>query len=194
MADNAQKTPLARTLNQVAVKAALNQIQQIGKALPASVVSVSGSIVTVKFEVQSSFTLPNVTIPMAGPEYIRFPTQVGDKGIVLPADVSLGGISGLGMGTAALALQANLSALVFLPIANKNWSPSENPNAIVLYGPDGGILRTSDSLGMVKVSALGTDITVPLGKTLSIHSLPISPAGLLPGGLWRSGTQVQVVP
>lgn len=144
MADNAQKTGLGRALNRFAEKKALEAIALLGKALPASVVAVANSIVTVKFEIASAtLTLPNVTVPMAGPEYIRFPTQAGDKGVVFPADVYLGGVSGLGGGVADLSIQANLSALVFFPIGNKGWSDTDNPNATVIYGPDGVILRTA---------------------------------------------------
>ena len=141
--DLSQKLPMARSLNQIAEKKAHDLIQIQGKALPASVVSVSGSIVTVKFEIQTAYnaTLTNVTVPVAGPEYIRYPIQAGDKGMVIPSSAYLGGVSGLGGGTANLAMPANLSALVFLPIGNKNFSATDNPNSTVIYGPDGAILR-----------------------------------------------------
>lgn len=143
MSDSAQKTPLARALNRFAEKKAADAIALLGKALPASVAAIAGSIVTVKFEISSGvLTLPNVTVPIAGPEWIRFPTQVGAKGMVIPSDVYLGGMSGLGGGVADLSLQANLSALVWLPIGNADWSATDNPNATVIYGPDGVIIRT----------------------------------------------------
>src|ERR1700743_7474 len=123
MTDNAQKTPFQRSMNRFAEQKALSAIQITGKSLPASVVAVDGSIVTVKFEIQantsnSPFTLPNVTCPLAGPECIRYPTQSGAKGMVVSADAYLGGMSGLGGGVASLGLQANLSALVFFPFGN----------------------------------------------------------------------------
>lgn len=163
MSDNAQKTPLARSLNTVATRRAQDLIQQLGKALPASVVAVSGSIVTVKFELISPYTLPQVTCPMFGPEYIRYPTKVGDKGMVLPADAYLGGISGLGGGIADLSIPANLSALVFFPIASSKWSATDDPNAVVIYGPDGVILR--NTANSISINATGTKIvfTVPAG-------------------------------
>jgi hypothetical protein len=191
MFDNAQKIWMGRSLNQLALNKALEVIHQQGRALPCSVTAVSGSIVTVKFEVNAGkYTLPQVTVPVFGPEYIRYPTQVGDKGIVLPADTYIGNVTGLGGGTPSLSLPGNLSALVFLPVANKNWSATDDPNAIVLYGPDGGILRTVDKTSKVNVSKTGTAITVPAGKSVSISSLPTSPAGLPSGSLWNSGGQV----
>lgn len=138
MADNSQVTPLSNTLPEFARRKAADAIQQTGRSLPCSVVSVSGSIVSVKFEVNSVFTLPNVTVPVAGPEYIRMPIQPGDKGFVIPADAYLGGVSGIGGGTADLTQLANLTTLVFDPIGNRNWKPTSNPNAVVIYGVQGG--------------------------------------------------------
>ena len=114
-----------------------------------------GSIVTVKFEVNSVQSLPQVTVPMFGPEYIRYPTQVGDKGVVLPIDVYLGGISGLGGGVATMAIPGNLSSLIFFPVASTQWSTSENPNAVVIYGPDGGIMRDTANKASITVDSAG---------------------------------------
>lgn len=155
MASNAQKTHLAVDLNRFAQQKVLSVMQLTGKALPCSVVLVSGSIVTVKFEVQSTFTLPVVTMPVFGPEYIRYPVQVGDLGVTVAADAYLGGVSGLGGGVASLATPANLSALFFMPVASTKWSPSEDPNAVVIYGPDGVIIRTVDKAHSITVSPTG---------------------------------------
>src|ERR1700743_2257306 len=103
MADNAQKTPIAQNLSRFSQASSQNETQALPKALPCSVVSVSGAIVTVKFEVTSVYTLSNVTMPLFGPEYVRYPIQVGDKGFAVPADAYLGGMSGLGGGTADLS-------------------------------------------------------------------------------------------
>src|SRR3954468_18141322 len=119
---NAQKTPLFQSANRLAENRVGDALQRTGKALPCSVVSKSGSIVTVKFEVNSDYSLPNVTIPMFGPIYIRYPIQPGDKGMVVPADARLSGVSGIGGGTADLSQPGNLTGLVFLPIANTAWS------------------------------------------------------------------------
>ena len=81
MSNNAQKTPFARTQNIFAEKKIADALQLTGKALPCSVVSASGAIITVQFEIQSEFTLPQVTIPLFGPEYIRYPIKAGDSGV-----------------------------------------------------------------------------------------------------------------
>ena len=178
MADNAQKTPLARALNRFAEKKVAEAIQLLGKALPASVTAVSGSIVTVKFEVTTTLTLPPVTMPLAGAEYIRFPTQIGDKGLVFPADVYLGGVSGLGGGTADLSIPANLSALVFFPIGNKGWSTTDNPNAVVIYGPDGAIIRTKDSTCKITLSSTGVVVTLPSGMPMRVNGQLVVTGGM----------------
>ncbi len=145
MADNAQKTPLAQSLNEFAQKKILDALQITGKALPASVTEVSGSIVTVKFEVSTKdFTLPSVTVPLAGSEYARVPIQKGCKGVVFPADVPIGGVSGLGGGVATFVTPANLAALVFFPIGNKSWAAPESANKYEIWGPDGVIVRSAN--------------------------------------------------
>lgn len=142
MADNYAKLPLQRSLNRVAVARAAQAIEDTGNALPCRVTKVSGAIVTVEFELQGTWTLPPVTIPKAESSWIRNPTQIGDKGITVPADAYLGGISGLGGGTADFRRRGNLSALVFLPVSNAGSGP-DDPNAAQVCGPNGMIARTT---------------------------------------------------
>src|ERR1700744_2589235 len=141
MSGNVQKTPLVNSLNRFAESKTADSQQQTGKSLPCSVVSVvSSGVVVVKFEIQSSAlgaTLPNVMIPVAWPEYIRYPVQVGDTGMCVTADAYLGGVSGIGGGVAGLVQQGNLAALSFQPLGNTNWKASPNPNAVVVYGVNG---------------------------------------------------------
>ena len=108
-------------------------------------VSVKGAIITVKFEITDPvLTLPNVTVPLFGPEYIRYPIQPGDKGVVFSCDAYIGGMSGLGGGVASLTQPTNLSALVFFPIGNTQWV-TVDPQAVVIYGPNGVVLRDAQS-------------------------------------------------
>lgn len=200
--DNAQKTPLARSLNRFAEGKITDALQLTGKALPCRVTAVSGSIVTVKFEIQTPYelTLPQVTCPMFGPEYIRYPTQVGDLGVVISADAYLGGVSGLGSegSVADLTQRANLSALIFLPIANKNWSETDNAQAVVIYGPDGAIIRTVDKNTTLTINkadgvAIVTDKKLAVtateestfaadSETLTVGSGSIRSSGVLKAG------------
>ena len=144
MSNNAQRIPFNRALNIFAEKKIADAIQIQGKALPAKVVAVDGAIVTVSFDIDSSFTLPQVTIPLFGPIYIRYPIQIGDLGVVLNADARLGGVSGLGGATSTLTIPGNLTALLFLPISNTAWS-SVDPNSLTMYGPNGCVLRDTNS-------------------------------------------------
>lgn len=168
IADNSQKTALASSLNRFAARKIADFSQISGKALPCSIVAVDGSIVTVSFELAASpFTLPNVTIPVAYPEYIRVPFQIGDKGAAVSADVVLGGINGLGAGVPARALPANLSALYFVPIGNKNWTAPIDPDKLELYGPAGVVLHALG--GNVTVTITKDDVTVDInGQQLVI--------------------------
>lgn len=157
---NAQKLPLARTLNRWASQQINDAFQRTGQALPCAVVSVSGAIVTVAFQVNSKFTLPNVTIPLVGAQYVRYPIQPGDKGVVFPADARLSGVSGIGGGVADLSQPANLTALVFLPCGNVNWV-SVDPQAVVIYGPNGAVLRDTGNASNVTLTPSGIAMTAP---------------------------------
>ena len=92
----AQKTPTAPSLNDIAAGRSTDRVFRQGRAWPCSVTAVSGPIVTVKFEVTGPWTLPTVTIPIAEPQYLRFPIQVGDTGLAVPGDCYIGNITGLG--------------------------------------------------------------------------------------------------
>lgn len=176
MADSSQKTPLARTLNQFAERKVRGAMAIIGQSLPASIVSVVGSgIVTVKFELTNTpYTLPNVTVPMIGSEYVRLPIQPGCLGWVMTADAYLGGVSGLGGGTADLSQRANLSTLIWSPIGNKNWSPTDDPNAVVIYGPDGAIIRTTDKTSSLTIKSTGNVLKDGNGNTITTSATGIS--------------------
>ncbi|MBR8141223.1 hypothetical protein KDW46_02470 [Burkholderia vietnamiensis] len=142
MADNYSKLPLQRSLNRMAIVRVAQAIEDTGNALPCSVVAVSGAIVTVKFEMEGTWTLPEVTIPKAESPWIRMPTQIGDKGVTMPADAYLGGVSGLGGGTSDFRRRGNLTALVFVPVSNAG-APPDDPNAAQVCGPNGMIARTT---------------------------------------------------
>lgn len=174
MADNFAKLWLQKQLNQGSIRRASEAIQSTGRALPCKVTAVDGSIVTVSFQVNSApWTLPPVTIPKAESNWIRMPTQVGDFGWTVPADCYLGGVSGLGGGTADLAQPGNLSALVFVPISNQN-SPPIDQDAAQIEGPNGAILRTTTgTTSSVVTDQSGTTIT--FGTTV----LSITTAGII---------------
>ncbi|HBK2804742.1 TPA: hypothetical protein HHH48_005464, partial [Escherichia coli] len=91
------KLNFASSMNRFTERKIENALQKSGKVLPASVVKQTGNMITVSFELRDiPYVLPQVTIPLFGPQYIRYPMQPGDKGIVIPADTYIGGVSGQG--------------------------------------------------------------------------------------------------
>lgn len=173
MANSYAKLWVQQNANRLAINRARQAIENLGRALPCRVVAVNGSIVTVAFEVNAApFTLPNITIPKAESAWIRHPTQKGDAGITVPADVYLGGISGLGGGVANLTRPGNMSALVFMPVSNAGSGPID-PNAAQIEGPNGVILQTTEgTTSSIVTNQEGTTIT--FGTT----SLTVSASGV----------------
>ncbi|MBP2171014.1 hypothetical protein J2125_004206 [Erwinia toletana] len=139
---DAQKFPFAKALTNILTTAGQNNDALRGRALPCHVVAVKGQIVTVQFDLlPEGVHYPQITIPIATFAYIRYPVQPGDKGVTIPADVSLRGVSGLGTGIASLSLSPSLTPLFFVPLANVNWS-DEDSQKVTLYGPEGVICKT----------------------------------------------------
>ena len=181
------------TLNRFAIRRANERIQSTGRALPCKVVSISGQIVTVTFEVVSdTWGLPPVKIPIATSIYDFLPVQPGDKGITVPGDVSLGLLSGLGTGTPVLGQNpSNLSSLVFVPVANASWTPPQDANSRTMQGPNGFSCQSLD--GSVKIVGIkGTSLTVTaLGYTIVVNSSGVTvtaPTITLNGNVVISGT------
>ncbi|QGZ66353.1 hypothetical protein [Paraburkholderia acidisoli] len=159
MSDDFSKLWLQGNLNQVAITRAQQAIKSLGRALPCRVTSVTGKIVTVEFQMDTTpWTLPPITIPKAESQWLTEPTQIGDEGMTMPADAYLGGISGLGGGNADFRQRGNLTALVFVPVGNKSFSPID-PNAAQIQGPNGTILRTTAGASSIVTNTDGTTIT-----------------------------------
>lgn len=189
-----QKIPLARTLPQLVERGATDEIGALGLALPGHVVAVSGAIVTVAFDVAGA-TLPQVTMPVAGSQYVRLPIQVGDIGVAVPASVYLGGASGLGGGVATLYQRGNLSSLMWQPLGNKDWT-AVNADYVVVQGPSGvqlqdltgAVVATFDKSSGVSITfGSGSVVMNASGVTLSFgaHNAVIDSSGItLDGILW----------
>lgn len=183
---NHQKTPLARTLPLFAQNVVLNEIEKRGYALPGHVVKVSGSIVTVAFDVADA-NLPQVTIPVLGPEYIRLPIQVGDKGVAFPASVPIGNVSGLGAAAANPNISVvcgNLSTLIWFPVGSANFSATPDANALVLYGPDGVIIKDKAGNTVATLTSSGWTLTAPttIQMTVGSKTLKITSSGIFIDG------------
>lgn len=172
-----QKLSLARNINRFMDQRMEEAFQSAGKVLPASIVGRSGNMVTVSFELRDTpYVFPQVTIPLFGPEYIRYPMQPGDKGIVIPADTYLGGVSGQGGGVADLTPPANLSALVFLPISNTEWEGVDG-QVLTLYGPEGVTIRDAGSNTTFLLTPQSIAIATPDSFTVTVGGTTLTLTG-----------------
>lgn len=169
---NPQTIPVGRSLSQYVNGTIQSAAQQFGQSLPCSVVAVKNNMVTVNFEVVSNITFPQITVPQAISRYARPPTQVGDKGFVIAADAFLGGVAGLGGGTASYGrTQGNLSTLVFVPLSNINFS-AVDANAYNITGPNGAVIQ--DDKGSSVITLTPDSITLAHGS----NSVVISGSGI----------------
>jgi hypothetical protein len=142
-----------RSLNKQAANQARTAIAATGRALPCVVTAVYGSLVTVSFQVQGA-SLPQLTLPKAESQWMRAPTQIGDTGITVPADTSIGGINGAGSGVAQVNVAyGNLSALIFVPVSSSAFPASPDANKVFVNGPAGAILSDEAQTASVTVSA-----------------------------------------
>ena len=142
--DFSKRFPVAENLSSIIDYRISSTDQRSGYQLPCTVVDVDDTkgFVTVKFELQNTpFNLPQITIPVQGWEYIRYPIKVGDPGVTISADVDLISISGGQSRQPDFNPSSNLNTvLMFVPIRNERTFVSPNPNATVIYGPDGVVL------------------------------------------------------
>lgn len=162
-----QKTPLSRTLPLLVDAFIRKQQEKLGRALPCRVEAVdpTSAVVTVSFQL-GDIQIPQVTMPVAGAEYIRYPIQVGCLGGCLAFDTFMGQITGQGSGVANTTRRANLSTLMFVPMGNVNWTATDDANSVVIYGPNGVILRDSDSKTVVTLTPDGVDIAAQHNVTV----------------------------
>jgi hypothetical protein len=163
-ANNSQKLPLNRSLNQIAHKRALDVIARLGQALPCSVSAVNADgTLTVSCQVSGPYTIPKLTVPKAESQWIRTPTQVGDNGVLIPSDSLLNAVSGQGGSAPNItSVIGNLSALVFLPVGSKSFPAAADPNAVLIYGPNGAVIQGNASGGCkIVVTPSGIEITTP---------------------------------
>lgn len=184
-----QKYPFNIALSEMLGRKTTDNNALGGRLLPAHVVAVKGQIVTVKFDVlpEQGVVYPSVTVPVATFPYIRYPIQVGDKGVTLCAEVSLANQCGLGQGLPSRATPPSMAALYFIPIAHVNYHEVD-PNKITLYGPDGAILRTEGFESSITVDK--TSITQKSPDNIDIESTEIRLEAAdiyLTGNIWLQG-------
>lgn len=133
-----------------------------GRSMPCVVKSVAGQIVTVEFNPVDTapFTLSPVECPKAESPWGYQPTQPGDTGVVIPTDVHIGPISGLGSGIPSiLDSPGAFGSLLFVPVGKKGFAPLD-ANAQQIQGPNGAILRTTQGTeSQATVNSSGITLT-----------------------------------
>jgi hypothetical protein len=173
------KTPYVYSATSLAAQRAAHMAALVGKGLPCRVVEVLiGPIVTVAFEVNSLFTLPNLTMPVSTSQYVRPSITVGDLGRATPTGAQVATVSGLGSGTADFGLEGNLGTLVFEPLTNGKWSAQPGGLTSSLFqGTNGAVLQ--DLQGKAVVNCNATDgISLAFGG----HSIQITAANVIIDG------------
>jgi hypothetical protein len=169
------RTPLVSTLPTAVRTQLVDALQLLGKGLPCHVIRVTGALITVAFDLAPSvFTLPQITVPLFGPQYIRCPIQPGDQGYVISVDAPVGFSSGQASSPADLSQPGNLEALYFQPIGNAKWQAVDG-QSVVIYGPNGVTLRDTNSGAVIVLHP--AEITVTIGScsiTMDAHNISMS--------------------
>ena len=192
MAGNEQKRPFGQSINNWGRGVADSAIEILGKSLPATVARVMGAIVQVNYEVNAKQTVPNVNMPVLGSRWYRAPYQVGEKGGTITFDAYMGGMSGLGGGTADLTQRGNLTTSAWAPVGSTEW-PGVDPNQnTITGGPTGVLIRDAESAtatvtlshDMISLMVGGFGITItPAGTMIDgVLFLPHMHTRTQPGG------------
>lgn len=159
MSDFAKKISFAENLSNAIKWQNQSDNAQMGWQLPCKVAAVdlTDGFVTVDFQVtNTNLKFPQITIPVIGWRYIRYPIQVGDAGLTISIDTNLNFIAGQASGITSLTSQGNLGpTLAFMPIMQTTMANSDNPQAVVVVGPQGVILRDDAGDSVVTISPTG---------------------------------------
>lgn len=179
MPNNIQKTPFTQYFGAAVANVVNSAVALLGKSYPATVKTVMGNTVQANYEITTQSTLPTPQMPVLMSRYVRFPVQTGDKGMTISADAYLGGMSGLGGGTADLTQRGNLSTSVWHPISSTAW-PSVDPNKLTLTGGPSGVLLRSDEGSAASISLTTSAITFTVGGvTMTINASGITLQNIL---------------
>lgn len=164
MADYSKKLSFGQNIANVARYATDGVNAAYGWQLPCTVEEVDAikGFVTVNFEVVgTTLPLPKVTIPVMGWQWIRFPIQKGDAGVTVSIDTDTIFISEIASGKAGMTPSGNLGpTLMFLPIMQTSMEDSRDPDAVIIYGPNGVQLLDTDNTANVTVEPNKITMTV----------------------------------
>lgn len=188
---NAQKTPLAQSLQKLGRAKAQDAVAALGLGIPCTIAKVVGpGVVTVNFEVAPvPAALPQVTMPVSKFSYIRYPLKVGDVGVALSSTTRTGALTGLGLGTPNLKhTVGNLAAMTFFPLGTTQEA-FVDPEALDLFG---NILCTPDKLAFFATAkVVQQEVTGPLSMVTDSAAKAVLTsivAALVAYGLVTDGT------
>ena len=158
-----------------------------GKVLPASVVSRAGNMVTVSFLLRDiPFMLPQVTVPLFGPQYIRYPMQpgIGDRP---PGGYVSGRYQRTGRRYCRPHAAGQSQRAGVLPISHTEWE-SVDGQVLTLYGPEGVTIRDAGSKTTFLLTPESITIATPEQFKVTVGSTVLT----LTNGSWsltgQSGT------
>ena len=167
------KNPQYVTIPSAIQNKVVDAIRLQGKNLSCHVTAVQGALITVQFDLNDIYTLPQITVPLFGPEYIRYPIKASDLGFVMAVDVSTSYTSGQGGSAPNLSDPAPLEALYFMPIGNKNWS-TVNPSQVTIYAPQGVLLENFPSTNS-SINITPSEIVMTVGScTVTMNATTIT--------------------
>ena len=170
------------SLNKIA-----DAMQMAGKVLPASVVSRAGNMVTVSFLLRDiPFMLPQVTLPLFGPQYIRYPMQPG-TGDRHPGGYVSGRCQRTGRRYCRPYAAGQSQRAGVLPISHTEWE-SVDGHVLTLYGPEGVTIRDAGSKTTFLLTPQSITIATPDQFKVTVGSTVLT----LTNGSWsltgQSGT------
>lgn len=177
MSDFSKKVSFAQNLANAVRYLNDSDNESFGWQLPCTVDSVDNTkgIVTVNFSVIGSngspLDLPQITIPIMGWKYIRYPIKKGDPGVTISIDTNTRNIAKLSTGISSLIGHGNFGpTLMFIPIAQADWSETDDVDAVVVAAPNGAIIRTDNKDATITVNKDNVivdykDGTITLGST-----------------------------
>lgn len=184
MTDLTKKLSFAQNLSSAVQNVVDQTMSMYGNQLPCTVVETDGRFVTVNFEVvNTTLPLPQITIPIAGWQWMRYPVQVGDAGVTVSIDVNVAFIAHVVNGKTTMVPSGNFGpTLLFLPVMQKDMFTAPDPNALIGYGPNGVQLFDYDPTkqpdeninSLLKVTPTSVNIILKSGIAINISGDTIS--------------------
>lgn len=142
---DSHKNPFQYRMNAWSNRQINSSREQEPKSMPCHVTKVEKDFVHVAFETKNSiFTPPVMKMTQAFSRYGREPTQKGDKGMAVPGDYYMGGITQFAGGNTSFYPRSNLSSLSFNPSSNLKAPKRDYDQHHETGGPKGWKVKVMD--------------------------------------------------